>query len=179
LTFVAAAIDVLGLRAVRSMVDRIVDYLPNLIAAALIILVALLLARLVRGVTRSGVAMAGLPQSEQIGSLAHGGVVLIGSLIALERLGVEITILVNVLTALVATLGLSTGLALALGARPLITHILAGHVLRRSLVSGSSVEINGRRGVVERVGALETTFHDGTTSWTVPNAILLETVIIR
>ena len=54
----------------------------------------------------------------------------------------------------VATIGLSMGLAFALGARPIVTHILAGHFLRQSLTRGTPVEVLGKatdRGVCKGI----------------------------
>jgi hypothetical protein len=60
-----------------------------------------------------------------------------------------------------------------------ITHILAGHFLRQSLPSGGSVEIDGQRGVVERVGAIDTLVHDEERTWSIPNGKLLDATVIR
>jgi hypothetical protein len=78
-----------------------------------------------------------------------------------------------------ATLGLTLGLTFALGARPLVTHILAGHALRQVLPQGISVEVAGRNGVVERVGAIDTLFRSGDHKWSMTNAALLDEVIVR
>ena len=71
------------------------------------------------------------------------------------------------------------GALLALGARPLVTHILAGHALRQALPEGRSVEVAGRSGVVERVGPVDTVFRDGNQKWSMSTGALLEEVIVR
>jgi hypothetical protein len=60
-----------------------------------------------------------------------------------------------------------------------VAHILAGHYLRRTLVAGQSVEVGGRKGLVDHVGAVSTVFTKGDRSWTVPNATLLEDVVVQ
>ena len=72
------------------------------------------------------------------------------------------------------TVGLTMGVAFALGARPLITHILAGHYLRQILKHGRAVEVQGRRGEVEQVGPTHTVFRDGEEAWSVANGRLLD-----
>ena len=89
-------------------------------------------------------------------------------------------VLVQAVTALVAVLGFAVGAAFALGARPIEGHILAGHYLRQSLPPRSVVEVDGRRGRVERVGPVDTLFRDeAERAWSVPNARLLEATIGR
>jgi len=99
--------------------------------------------------------------------------------VALDQLGIDTRMLALVVGLFVGTLGISAGVAFALGARPVVTHILAGHFLRRSLREGESIEVGGRRGIVERVGAVDTLISDGDHRFSVPNAKLLEEVVVR
>lgn len=179
LTFILSGVETLGLKAVTATIDRLIAFLPNVIAAALILVLGLLLARLVRNLVSSGAAAADLSEAPRLGALSQGIVALVVGVIALEQLGVETQVVVTVITAVLGALGVTVGIAFALGARPVITHILAGHFLRQSLPSGGSVEFGGRRGILERVGAVDTLLRDGDRTWSVPNGRLLEEVVER
>jgi hypothetical protein len=179
LTFLLSAVETLGLTAVTLTIDRLIGFLPNVIAAGLIFVLGLLLARLVRNLVSSAAAAADLSQAIRLGAMAHGVVALVAGVVALQQLGVETGIVVTVITAIVAAISVTAGVALALGARPVITHILAGHFLRQSLPSGGSIEIGGQRGVVERVGAIDTLVRDEERTWSIPNGKLLEEIVIR
>lgn len=179
LTFVLSAAETLGLTAATATIDRLIAYLPSVIGAGLIVVVGLLAGRLVRNLVTSGAAAANVSESNRLGAAANGVVVLVAGVLAMEELGVETQILVTVITVVIATLGIAMGAAFALGARPVVTHILAGHFLRKSLPNGRMVEIRGRRGEVERVGPVDTLFRDGEQSWSIPNAQLLDETVIR
>jgi hypothetical protein len=179
LTFILSAVETLGLSAVTTTIDRLIGFLPNVIAAALILVLGLLLARLVRNLVSSAAAAADIAEAPRLGTLAQGVVALVVGVISLEQLGVETEVVVTMITAVLGALTVTIGIAFALGARPVMTHILAGHFLRQSLPSGGSVEIGGERGVVERVGAVDTLLRDGERAWSVPNARLLEEVVGR
>jgi len=179
LTFILSAVETLGLDAVTSTIDRLIAYIPNVIGAALIVLVGLLLARFVASLVSSTAAAAGFPSAPRMGFLAQIAVTGLVVVLAIEQLGVATDVLVAPLTAVVAAAGLSAGLAFALGARPIVTHILAGHFLKQSLPRDAFVEIGGQRGVVQRVGATDTVLRDGERIWSVPNARLLEDVVVR
>ena len=177
LTFLLSALDTMALRAVSVTVDRLVAYLPNVIAALVIVVLGSLLGRFVQNLIRAAASMANLPRATQMGAIANAAVVLLTGILALEELGVETTVLMTVVTTIIATLGLTLGGTFALGARPLVTHILAGHALRQVLPVGRSVEIGGREGIVERVGAIDTLFRSGDRRWSMANARLLDEVI--
>lgn len=179
LTFLLSAVETLGLSAVTATIARLIAFLPNVIAAGLIFVLGLLLARLVRNLVSSGAAAAELPQAPRLGSLAEIVVALVVGVVALEQLGIETQMVVTVVTAIVGAVGVTVGVAFALGARPVITHILAGHFLRQSLASGGSVEVGGQRGVVERVGAVDTLLRNEEHSWSIPNGRLIEEIVIR
>jgi hypothetical protein len=179
LTFLLSAVETLGLSAVTATIDRLIAFLPNVIAAGLIFVLGLLLARLVRNLVVSGAAAAELAQASRLGSLAEILVSLIVVVVALEQLGVETQMVVTVVTAIVGAIGVTVGVAFAIGARPVITHILAGHFLRQSLPAGASVEVAGRRGVVERVGAVDTLVREGDRTWSIPNGRLIEEIVVR
>jgi len=179
LGFGLASAETLGLRAVAAALGQVVGFLPDVFAAALILLAGAFLGRLVRNVVNTGVRVAGLSGSTALGAIANGVVLLVVAVLALEQLGVETRLLVTVITALVVTLSLTAGAAFAMGSRSLIGHILAGHYLRQSLPTEGTVSVRGRRGTVERVGPVDTVFRDAETSWSIPNAALLEEVVDR
>jgi small-conductance mechanosensitive channel len=179
LTFVLSAVETLGLDAVTATIDRLIAFLPKIIASGLLFLLGLLLARLAGNLVSSGAAAASVAGAQRIGAIAQGVVAVVAGVIALDQLGVQTGIVVTVATAAVAALGLTVGIAFALGAQAVIAHILAGHFLRQSFPPGGSVEIGERRGVVERVGPVDTLLRDGERAWSIPNGRLLDEIVQR
>lgn len=179
LTFVLSAVETLGLTAVTSTIDRLIAFLPDVIAAGLILVLGLLLARFSRSVVGSAAAAANVGEAVRLGAATQSLVVVVVSVLALQQLGVDTQILTTIIAVGIAAAGVTLGLAFALGARPVVAHILAGHFLRQSLSPGDSVEVAGRRGIVERVGPVETTFRDGERRWSMPNSKLLEEDLVR
>lgn len=179
LTFLLSAVETLGLTAVTGTIDRVVGFLPNVIGAGVLFVLGLLLARLVRNLVSSGAAAADLGAAGRVGALAETAVAVVAATVALEQLGIETAVVLTVLSAVVGTLAVTLGIGLALGARPVVTQILAGHFLRQSLPQGGAIEVAGRRGIVERVGAVDTLLRDDSGAWTIPNGRLLEEIVVR
>jgi len=179
LTFLLSSVETLGLSAVTDTIDRLIAFIPNLISAALIGIGGLLLARLVATIVSSGAAAAGFVSAGRLGFLAQlmvGGLVLV---IAVEQLGIATDVFVLPFAVVLGAAGLGVALAFGLGARPVITHIMAGHFLKQSLPRDAPIEIDGQRGLVERVGAVETLLRGEDRVWTVPNGQLLDRVVVR
>ncbi|MGH0035440.1 MAG: mechanosensitive ion channel family protein [Myxococcota bacterium] len=179
LTFVLSAVETLGLTAVTTTIDRLIAYLPNVLAAGLIVVVGLLLGAFSRSAIGSAAAAAQVQQAERLGAATQSLVVAAVVVLALEQLGVNTELLIAVISVVLGALSLAGGLAFALGARPVVAHILAGHFLRQSLQQGESVEIAGRRGTLERVGPVDTLLSDGAQRWSIPNARVLEQEVGR
>ena len=179
LSFLLFGAQTLGINVVSATIDRLVRFIPDILGAVLILLLGLLVARFAGTVVSSGAIAAGYPSGTRLGFFVRviaSGLVLI---VALEQLGVATNIFVGPFTVILAAVGLSAGLAFALGAYPIVTHILAGHFLKQSLPRDVFVEVDGRRGTVDRIGATDTLFRCGEESWSIPNAKLLDLIVNR
>ncbi len=179
LTFLLSAAEILGLSAVTLTIDRLIRFLPNVIGAVLVAVIGVMLAQFAGNLVASGAATANLAFAKQLGKTTKGVIVLMVGVLALEQLGIDTEILTLVITAIVVSAGIGMSWAFAFGSRDIVRGLLAGHYLRRSLVVGDEVEVDGRRGRVVQVGPVETTFTGDSGSWSVPNARLIDSVILR
>jgi len=177
LTALVSAVEVLGLTAVTATIDRLIAYIPSLIGASLILLLGLLAARFAAAFARSAAVAADLGSASRVGSFVQWVTTGLAATLALEQLGVATQVLVLPLTAVLGAVTLSAGLAFALGARPIVTHILAGHFLRRTLPDRGVIVLDGERGRVERVGPTDTVLRSDSRSWSVPNGRLMDDVV--
>lgn len=175
--FTLLAAQMLELNAVTRTTNEFLAYIPKILAAATFLGLGFLLSRFVYGVVQSGAALGSVEHAPRVAAGASLGVMVIAFVVAIDQLGVSTDLLVSILTTLVAVVGLSMGAAFALGARPIVTHILAGHYLRKRLAVGDEVEIEGRHAVVERVGPVDTLFRSDDAVRSVPNGALLEQTI--
>jgi hypothetical protein len=99
LVFLVAAANTLGLTQVSELLNQIILWIPNLIVAAIVLFVAPLLARFVRGLIETGAGQLGFTNSRLLGQLAQYAIV------AFAVIGV------------VAAISLAFGLAFGLGGR--------------------------------------------------------------
>lgn len=113
--FLMAATNILGLTQVSDFLQTVVLYLPNVIIAAIILLIGILVAKFMEGLVRASVKAAGLASANFLGTLTKWAIVIFSLLIALNQLQVAGDIIKIVITGLIAAVSLAVGLAFGLG----------------------------------------------------------------
>ena len=123
LVFLVAAANVLGLTQVSELLNDVLLWIPNLIVAAIILMVAPLLARFVRGTIEVGAGEMGFSNAPLLGRIAEIAIVAFAVIIAINQIGIAAN-LVNILfIGVVAALALSFGLAFGLGGRDVASRL--------------------------------------------------------
>jgi hypothetical protein len=123
LIFLVAAANVLGMPQVSQLLNDILLWIPNLIVAAIVLLVAPLVARFVRGLIEVGAGNMGFTNAGLLGQIAEVAIVAFAVLIAVNQLGIAAD-LVNILfIGVVGALALAFGLAFGLGGRDVAAEI--------------------------------------------------------
>lgn len=113
--FLMAATNILGLGQVSEFLKVVVFYLPNVVVAAVILLIGILVAKFLEGLVRASVKAAGLTSASFLGALTKWSVFIFSLLIALAQLKVADDIIKIVITGLIAASALAMGLAFGLG----------------------------------------------------------------
>ncbi len=115
--FLLAASDILGFAALSSFLTDILNYIPRVIIATLILLAGFVVGNFVRGLVRASVMGARLHSAKTLGTVAWWGIVVFGFLAALVQLGVAVQIINTLITGLIAMLAIAGGLAFGLGGK--------------------------------------------------------------
>lgn len=125
LVFLFAAIDVVGLDQVTEFLRSVVlTYIPQVIVAAFILLVAALLADVMHRVVSSSARAAHLPSAGFLGGVAKWSIWIFAILAALFQLGIAGVFIQTLFTAFVAMLAIAGGLAFGLGGRDAASRFL-------------------------------------------------------
>ena len=177
LSFLITATRLMGLEAVARVLEQVLTFLPNLIAALVVFLLGGIVAKFVGDlVTRVG-SEANLGYAGRVGRLVQYLISLFVVVIALGVLGLDTGILVTALTIGIAAFGLALGLALGLGARNTVQHILAGYYTRQRFAAGRAIVFNQTRGEITSIGSVNTVVATADGDLIIPNALLIESVV--
>lgn len=146
LFFFAGASEVVGLTVVSDGLSRLAGYLPQVLAAALVVLCGLVLANLSRRAVVSASTSAGIAHGELIGRSVRLAIMLVAGVVALDQIGIDSSVLnLLVLIAVGAMLG-GTALAFGLGARNVVGDLLAVHYLARTYRAGQVIRVGELQG---------------------------------
>ncbi len=115
IVFLMAATNILGLDEVTNFLQRVVLYIPNVIIAAVILLISILVSKFLEGIVQGSVKAAGLASSNFLGALTKWSVFVFGLLIALVQLKVADEVIKYVILGLIAAASIAFGLAFGLG----------------------------------------------------------------
>jgi len=117
IVFLMTAADILGLEQVGLFLKTILYYLPNVIVAAIVLLVAVIVAHFMQRLVKASANTAGLKSASAISGIAKWAILVFGFLIALTQLGIATTLIQTIFIGLIAMLALAGGLAFGLGGR--------------------------------------------------------------
>jgi len=118
IVFLVASIDVLGLSQVNSFLrDVVLLYLPNVIVAALILVVAAFIADTTKRIVVGSARAADVPSPSFLGGVTKWSIWIFAILAALYQLGVAGVFAQTLFTGFVAMLAISGGLAFGLGGK--------------------------------------------------------------
>jgi len=116
IAFLVASLDVLGLDQVNVFLqDVVLLFLPRVIVAVLILLVAVVIADAMQNVVTGVVKAANVRSSKFLGALTKWTIWIFAALAALFELGIAVTFIQTLFTGIVVALSLAFGLAFGLG----------------------------------------------------------------
>ena len=114
--FLIAALDVLGLKYVNEFLVQVVaGYLPQVIVAVLVLLVAGVVGDVMERVVSGSAKAANISSANFLGKLTRWSVWIFGFIIALSQLGIGAIYLQTLFTGVVVALSIAIGLSFGLG----------------------------------------------------------------
>lgn len=115
IVFLLSSANILGLTEVSQFLNTVLLYIPNVIVAAIILLIGMMAAKFLDGVVMASVKAANLASANLLGAITKWAVVIFSLLVALNQLGIAQDIIKIVITGIVAAASIALGLSLGLG----------------------------------------------------------------
>ena len=118
LAFLLAGLDLLGMTVAAELLERVLAYVPQVIAGILVLILGLFFATLVSGVVQTAAANAGVGQAKALGQIARVVVIIFSTAVALEKF-LSSTIIQTTFNTVVMAFSFGTALAFGLGCKDL------------------------------------------------------------
>lgn len=122
--FLIASFDILHLDKVTDFLRDVVGFLPNVIIAVLVLMVAAVVANAMQKVVIASSHAAHVKAAELLGRVTKWSIWIFGIIIALDQLNVAPQVLNTLLMAILGGIGLAIGIAFGLGGKEVAARIL-------------------------------------------------------
>lgn len=130
LAFIQAAVETLGIQALVAVVGLIINFLPGLIGAVLVVVAGYAVAEYVR----RQVEESGFAYSDLIGKILFFLVIYISIAVALPLIKIDATLINNILLVIIGSAGAGMAIALGLGLKDTVAEIAKKY--RKKILSG-------------------------------------------
>jgi small-conductance mechanosensitive channel len=111
------AVDALGLPKASDILASLFAYIPKVIAALLVLVVAMFLASFVSGIVRIAAGNAKLPKPELLAGICRWAIIIFAATIALEQLGIAPLLVTATFNIILGGICLALALAFGLGGK--------------------------------------------------------------
>jgi hypothetical protein len=111
------ALNALGMTVVASLLDKVILYIPNVIAAIFIVALGIFFSSIIGSIVMTASMNAGIKQSKLLSQVTQTVIVIFAAIMALEQLNIATAILSTIITILLGAIGLAVALAIGLGSK--------------------------------------------------------------
>ena len=177
LNFLLIGLESLGLVAAVEPLRNLIAYLPRLLAALATLTAGVLLAQFLGKATQAAMSGMGVEFHQEVGQGVNMLLVVMVVIVVLEQLGLDASIMTNIVTNVLTIVVAGVALAFGLGGRDVARNTLAGYYIREQLEMGDTIVIDGEEGTLEAVGTLNSELRVGDSRLIVPNTRLTETAV--
>jgi len=124
IVFLMITVGILGLSQFAILLNKLLTWLPNLIVAIAILMVAVILADILDKVIRASVQKIGVKYVNTLGVLLRWAIYIFAGLAVLVQLGVAPSLINTFITALFGMFALAFGLAFGLGGKEVAANVI-------------------------------------------------------
>lgn len=175
--FARTAADAFGLTAISEAIASMFAYLPNVIAAVLLVVVGTSVAQFAGRTAAQAAEESGIEFARQLGSLVTGLILFVVGIMAIGQLRFDTDMVRIVTICSLSGLALAFGISAGLGTRDITRNVLAGFYARKIFRPGDPIEIRGQRGVLRAITATQTLVDHESGALAVANDVFLSETI--
>jgi len=175
--FIQSAAQAVGLLAVSDAITAFFAYLPNLLAAGMVLLIGMLIAQFAGGAVTRSARNSGVEFAPILGRIVSSLIVFVVGLMAVTQLQIDTAIIRSVVMILLAGASLALALSFGLGSRDITRNLVAGYYARKIFEPGREIEIQGRRVILAGIAPVHTLLEEEGQLTSIPNSVFLEEAV--
>jgi Conserved TM helix/Mechanosensitive ion channel len=153
LIFIIAATEVLGVAAITQLFTDLMNYLPSLLTAAVVMLLGIFAADVIQNLVLTLCKSLGIASAKMIASIVFYFIFVTIAVSALAQAKINTDFISSNLTAIVSAVALAFAFGYGMASKDLISNYLAGYYNKNKIRVGDDVRIIGVRGKVVMLDA--------------------------
>jgi hypothetical protein len=177
LVLAKTGVDALGLVAISDAIGAFFSYLPNIVAALLLLILGSTVGQFAGQTVSQSAASSGIEFAPALGKLVSGLILFVCAMMAIGQLKIDTDIVRIVTSFILGGAALAFGLSFGLGTRDIVRNLAVGFYARKVLVVGKPLEVAGQQGVLRAVTATHFILESDGRETTIANQALLDQVV--
>lgn len=175
--FARTAADAFGLVAISDAIASMFAYLPNVIAAVLLVVVGSSVSQFAGRTVAQAAEESGVEFARQLGSLVSGLILFVVGVMAIAQLRFDTDMVRIVTICTLSGMALAFGVSVGMGSRDITRNVLAGFYARKIFRPGDAIEVRGERGTLRAITATQTLIDQDSGVVSVANSVFLEEIV--
>ncbi|MBO0937764.1 mechanosensitive ion channel [Fibrella sp. HMF5335] len=172
LVFITAATETLGVAAITGMVTALVNFIPKLIAAAIMLQVGVLIADVLKKGVISLCASFNIASGRLLGTVVFVFILLITIISALGQAGINTELLESSFNLLIGGVIFAFAVGYGLASRDVMANLLSSFYTKNKFKEGQRIRVEGITGQIISVDGTTLTLKTGDSTTTVPMQLL-------
>ena len=132
LVFLVSAANTVKLVVVAQVLERFLMFIPQLLAAVLVVAAGLLIGRFLGEIVQNAATANRIQGSVTLSKVVNFVIIVFSAVMALEQLGIDMSMMTSSAQIILATLGLALAIAFGLGGRDVAADIIRDFTAKRS-----------------------------------------------
>jgi len=120
-----AALNALGMTVVASLLDKVILYIPNVIASIFIVSLGIFFASVIGTIVMTACSNAGIKQAKLLSQITKTVIVIFAVIMTMEQLNIATTILTTTVNIVLGAVGLALAIAIGLGSKDIAGRLMS------------------------------------------------------
>ena len=168
LVFIKAATEKLGVAAITEMVASLINFIPKLIAAAIMLQVGVLLADTLRGAVLSVCQSFNIASGRLLSMIVFVFFLVITVISALGQAGINTELLESSFNLIIGGVIFSFAIGYGIASRDLMANIISSFYTKNKYKEGQIIQVDDAKGEIIKMDNLSLTLRTGETTTVVP-----------
>ena len=151
LIFVVAATDIIGMPAISELFNDILNWIPNLLVALVILVLGLLFSELIRKAVHTACESLGIPSARMISLLAFYFLFINIVISALSQAKIDTSFISSNISILIGATAFAFAIGYGLAAKNVVANFLASYYTQDKFQIGDRIRINDTEGVITEI----------------------------